>query len=77
MQAPTVWHWSAPLQVTLLPPPQTPPAWQVSPFVQALLSLQAAPVLTTQVAVALEQEVQEPQACPEFCHVPLESQTRG
>jgi hypothetical protein len=41
-QAPTVWHWSAPVQVTVVPPVQLP-AWQVSPLVHALLSLQVVP----------------------------------
>jgi hypothetical protein len=39
--APTVWHWSAPVQVTGVPA-QTP-AWHLSPLVQALLSLQVVP----------------------------------
>jgi len=74
-QAPTVWHWSAPSQVLALPPPHVPLDWQVSPSVQALLSLQAAPALTTQVALAAAQVVQPPQADPEFCQAPFTSQT--
>jgi hypothetical protein len=42
--APTVWHWSA-VQVTGLPPEQAPD-WQVSPIVQALLSVQVVPFAT-------------------------------
>jgi hypothetical protein len=45
-QLPAVWHWSAPVQETAAPPPQTPFDWHVSPVVQALLSLQL-PVFTT------------------------------
>src|SRR3989442_1614318 len=41
-QVPAVWHWSAAVQVTGLPPVQTP-AWQVSVWVQALLSSHAVP----------------------------------
>jgi hypothetical protein len=74
-QAPTLWHWSAPLQVLVLPPPHEPLDWQVSPVVQALASSHAAPVLTTQVAVAAAQDVQPPQADPEFCHAPFASHT--
>ena len=39
---PAVWHWSCAVQVTGLAPLQVP-AWQVSLWVQALPSLQAAP----------------------------------
>ena len=74
-QAPTLWHWSAPLQVLALPPPHEPLGWQVSPVVQALASSHAAPVLTTQVAVAAAQEVQPPHADPELCHAPFASHT--
>ncbi|MEO8212765.1 MAG: hypothetical protein ABI560_06220, partial [Myxococcales bacterium] len=38
-QTPAVWHESAPVQVTAVPPLHAP-LWQVSPVVQALLSLQ-------------------------------------
>src|SRR2546425_1179134 len=41
-KAPTVWHWSGAVQVTGLPPVQTP-AWQVSLWVQASLSSHAVP----------------------------------
>jgi hypothetical protein len=40
--APATWHWSAAAQTTGLWPTQAP-LWQVSVFVQALPSLQAAP----------------------------------
>ena len=72
-QVPTVWHWSAPVQVLAMPPPHEPLAWQVSPSVQALPSLQPAPVLTTQVPLAVEQVVHPPQAAPALCHAPAES----
>src|SRR5207253_2002595 len=41
-QVPATWHWSLAVQVTGLPPVQTP-AWQLSAWVQALPSLQLAP----------------------------------
>src|SRR5437867_1825743 len=41
-QAPAVWHWSWAVQTTGLVPVQPPP-WQVSVWVQASPSLQAAP----------------------------------
>ena len=41
--APTVLHWSAPAQVTAVPPVQAPD-WQVSPVVQAFPSLQVVPL---------------------------------
>lgn len=63
--------------MTALPPPHTPFDWHASPVVQALLSLQLAPVVTTQVAVAAEQAVQVPQAAPEFCQAPNVLHTCG
>jgi hypothetical protein len=63
------------LQVVAVPPPHVPLAWQVSPEVQALPSLQPAPVLTTQAPVAVEQVVHPPQAAPALCHAPVESHT--
>jgi hypothetical protein len=41
--APTVWHWSAPAQVTAEPPVQVP-LWQLSPLVHAFPSLQVVPL---------------------------------
>jgi NCAIR mutase (PurE)-related protein len=41
-QTPTSWHWSSAVQTTGLAPLQTP-AWQLSVWVQASLSLQALP----------------------------------
>jgi len=41
--APIVWHWSV-VQVTVVPPVHAP-AWQVSPVVHALLSLQLVPAV--------------------------------
>ena len=41
-QVPARWHWSLAVQTTGVPPVQAP-TWQVSPCVQALPSLQAAP----------------------------------
>ena len=41
-QVPATWHWSLAAHVFPVPPPHTP-AWQVSPVVQALLSLHAVP----------------------------------
>src|SRR5207245_2531427 len=41
-QTPATWHWSSALQTTGFAPVQVP-AWQVSVWVQALPSLQAAP----------------------------------
>src|SRR2546427_94841 len=43
LQAPAVWHWSAAVQATGLAPAQAP-ASQVSVWVQALPSLQGAPL---------------------------------
>src|SRR5207247_9760832 len=43
LQVPTVWHWSAAVHTTGLAPTQAP-AWQVSVCVQALPSLQGAPL---------------------------------
>jgi hypothetical protein len=43
LQVPTSWHWSCAVQVTGAPPVQTP-VWQVSVWVQALPSLQVAPL---------------------------------
>src|SRR5258706_485477 len=43
LQVPGSWHWSLAVQTTGLAPAHTPP-WQVSVRVQALLSLQAAPL---------------------------------
>src|SRR5215831_14615326 len=40
---PALWHWSDAVQVMVFPPVQVPP-WQVSPVVQALLSLQLVPL---------------------------------
>jgi hypothetical protein len=60
-----------------VPPPQRPDAWQVSPFVQALLSLQSIPIAATQVPVANEQGAQVPHAAPLFCQAPAVSQTCG
>jgi hypothetical protein len=40
--AATVWHWSAPVHVTAVPPVHAP-AWHVSPFVQAFASLHVVP----------------------------------
>src|SRR5205814_1683566 len=42
LQAPATWHWSGAGHATGLPPTQAPD-WQVSVWVQALPSLQAAP----------------------------------
>src|SRR3989441_10009258 len=58
-QVPTVWHWSAAVQVTGLPPVQTP-AWQVSVWVQALLSLHAVPSAALGVAQVPVAGVQAP-----------------
>src|SRR5205823_1283625 len=41
-QVPALWHWSEAVQVTGVPAVQAP-CWQVSPWVQALPSLQAEP----------------------------------
>jgi len=41
-QVPALWHWSAAVQTTALPPVQLPP-WQVSVWVHALPSVQAVP----------------------------------
>jgi hypothetical protein len=41
-QVPATWHWSDAEQTTGLPPVQTP-LWQVSPWVQALPSVQVVP----------------------------------
>jgi hypothetical protein len=41
-QTPAVWHHGGRLQTTGAPPTQLPP-WQLSPFVQALPSVQALP----------------------------------
>ena len=42
LQVPGSWHWSEAVQTTAAPPRQTP-AWQVSPIVQRLPSLQSMP----------------------------------
>jgi hypothetical protein len=63
------------VQETAVPLPQTPFDWHASPVVQALLSLQEAPVLTTQLPLLTEQDVQVPQAAPEFCQAPAALQT--
>src|SRR5215831_5902036 len=42
-QTPATWHWSDAVQ-TLAVPPVHAPAWQASPVVQALLSLQVVPL---------------------------------
>ena len=42
LQTPAMWHWSVAAQVVVEPPVQTP-AWQLSPVVQALPSLQVVP----------------------------------
>jgi hypothetical protein len=44
LQVPAVWHWSRAVHVTGLPPVQVPD-WQLSPWVQALPSLQAVPLV--------------------------------
>jgi hypothetical protein len=44
LHEPPVWHWSA-VHITVLPLPHTP-LWQVSPVVQALLSLHVTPFAT-------------------------------
>jgi hypothetical protein len=59
------------LHVTVAPPLQAPFDWHFSPVVQALLSLQVAPVSMTQAPVAIEQDEQVPQAEPMFCQAPL------
>ena len=41
-QTPATWHWSDAVQTFAVPPVQAP-AWQASPVVQALLSLQVVP----------------------------------
>src|SRR5262245_16164280 len=41
-QVPATWHWSDAVQTTGAPPTQLP-AWQLSPWVQALPSVQAVP----------------------------------
>ena len=51
--AATVWHWSAPPQVTVAPPVHTP-VRQASPAVQALPSVQ---VLPSTLVTAAEQPV--------------------
>src|SRR5207247_10430537 len=43
LQVPAVWHWSEAVHTTGLAPTQAP-AWQVSVCVQALPSLQGAPL---------------------------------
>jgi hypothetical protein len=43
LHVPASWHWSDAVHVTGLLPEQVP-AWQVSVWVQALLSLQAVPL---------------------------------
>jgi hypothetical protein len=49
LQVPAVWHLSIAVQVTAVPPLQLPP-WQVSPLVQALLSLHEAPLVDEEAA---------------------------
>ena len=44
LQVPAPWHWSSAVQTTGLP--AQAPAWQVSPVVQALASLQIVPFAT-------------------------------
>jgi hypothetical protein len=65
------------VHVTAVPPPQAPLDWHFSPVVQALPSLQVAPVLGTQVPVDAEHGSQTPQAFPQFCQTPLALQTWG
>jgi hypothetical protein len=75
--APTILQGSVVVHVTADPPPQVPLDWQVSPVVQALLSLHVPPGAATQVPVVMEQVLQAPQAEPEFCHAPFASHTWG
>src|SRR5437762_378269 len=44
LQAPATWHWSRAVQVTVEEGEPQLPLWQVSPLVQALLSVQAVPL---------------------------------
>jgi hypothetical protein len=54
------------------------PAWQLSPTVQGLLSVQLVPLVAAAHApVAVEQTVQPPHAAPLFCQVPVASQVCG
>ena len=50
------------------------PLWQVSPTVQALLSVQVVPFAAgMHVPVAIAHTEQVPQTAPLFCHVPVAS----
>ena len=57
LQTPATWHWSEAPQTNGVP--AQAPAWQLSPSVQALLSLQVVPVsgVTAQVAAPLQARV--------------------
>ena len=70
LQVPSPWHCVAVGQMTAAPGMHTPAA-QVSPWVHALPSLQAPPVVGAQVPVAAEQAVQPVQVVASFCHSPL------
>ena len=71
-QVPASWHWSVAVQVTGVPPVQTP-AWQVSPVVQALPSLHVVP----SVATGFEHAPVAGSHVPATCHWSVAVQVTG
>jgi hypothetical protein len=74
-QVGALWHWSAPLHVTAMPPPQVPLDWQVVWDVHMFPSSHGVPAATAHTPVVVEQGLQTPHAVPEFIQVPVASQT--